>query len=133
MGFLFVHKGAKSMRLQSSLFILLPTALAVACQETTVCPANTYNAVGLTVVDSATGQPPSSAPTVSFSSGSFTETASNPPGQGYFLGAGRTGDFEIRVQASGYAEWRQSGHVDSDRCGRPITVSLTAKLQRSSP
>ncbi|MGH8118562.1 MAG: hypothetical protein ACREPJ_14890 [Rhodanobacteraceae bacterium] len=39
--------------------------------------------------------------------------------------------FQVLVRTAGYADWSRSDvHVAATRCGDPIGVSLTAKLQR---
>jgi hypothetical protein len=61
--------------------------------------------------------------------------ASGPANEQVTLTAahGLTGQFDVLVQKAGYRDWMRTGIVvRGDRCGSPITVSLSVKLQRTS-
>jgi len=121
------------MRHRQPLVAALTMVIAGACgSSTSVCTLVAYNAVGLTVVDSISGQAPSVPTTVLFSGATFRDSLSNTDGM-YALGVGRSGDFTIVVKASGYSDWSQRARVSADACGKPKPVSITARLQRVAP
>jgi len=94
-------------------------------------------AVIVTVVDSTTGGPPSSQPTLVIVDGTFADTLVGPvvPGQSpvsvIAAAVERPGTYSLTVTAAGYRRWMRDGVQarEGGRCDELETVRLTARLQ----
>lgn len=107
----------------------------VGCRSATSdCPSLSAPAIVLTVIDSVAGGPPAARSTVvATTAGDHAETVMSGDviPNVFYIGDARSGSFSLVVKTPGYADWSESGiAVNADHCGLPITVSLTAKLQR---
>lgn len=93
----------------------------------------------VTVVDSTTGGPPTSRPTLIIVDGTFADTVVGlPPGErpvSVIPAAGeRPGTYSLAVTAAGYRRWTRDGVRvrEGGRCDDIQTVRLTARLQPGS-
>ncbi|MGH8543575.1 MAG: hypothetical protein ACREX3_08080 [Gammaproteobacteria bacterium] len=103
-----------------------------------VCTREFRYGLNITVVDSATGSPPSEAVLIA-TSGAFTDSvgprapvqliANEPPALILPTAGERPGMYSVVVRSPGYRDWNQSGiRVRADEC-HVIPVRLTARLQ----
>jgi hypothetical protein len=91
----------------------------------------------VTVVDSTTGGPPSSRPTLIITEGAYADTAfGTAPGQMSPFpvipaAPERPGTYSLTVTAAGYRQWTRDGVKvrEGGRCDDIQTVRVTARLQ----
>jgi hypothetical protein len=88
----------------------------------------------VTVVDSATGKPPSSRPTLIITEGAtYADTALGTTNSPILIPAAleRPGTYSLTVTADGYRPWTRDGVRvrEGGRCDDIQTVRLTARLQ----
>jgi hypothetical protein len=118
--------------------ILAAAAMRNCIIDPVVCTANFKFGINITVVDSATAEPPSEA-TLLATSGTFTDsvgprapvqTVANGPLVLVLSTAGeRAGLYSVTVRSPGYRDWTRTGvRVTADEC-HVRSVSLTARLQ----
>lgn len=93
-------------------------------------------AIRLTVVDSATGGPPTSTASLTAQDGTYAESLPSPVTQNgeqlFLVGFERAGTYDLVVQATGYETWRRDD-VRAQRsgdCDDLRTVSVRARLVR---
>jgi hypothetical protein len=117
-----------SIKLRAALALL---GANLACTHPAeVCPGTSRISVSLTVLDSVTLQRPAGETFALLIGSSSRDSVANEAV--FSLGSGKIGDFNLVVRSVGYADWTRAVHVDGDNCGVPLTVQLTARLQRKS-
>jgi hypothetical protein len=125
------------MRMLGAL-ILAAAAMRSCIIDPVACTLNFKFGINITVVDSATAEPPSEA-TLLATSGTFTDsvgprapvqTVANGPLVLVLSTAGeRAGLYSVTVRSPGYRAWTRTGvRVTADEC-HVKPVSLTARLQ----
>ena len=109
---------------------LLCAVVLSACSPTAPTLCTDINMAGLlvTVVDSAGGQPLSSA-LVTAQAGAFADTAKYFTSMGYQLLHERPGTYDVSVAVTGYQAWHRSDVVITAGACHVNPVQLTARLQ----
>jgi len=103
----------------------------------TDCNAVAAYALRVAVIDSASGLPPNSTPSLTVTDGAFSESHPAPNLGGgsvnEFLAAKeRPGEYQVVVRAAGYADWTRSG-IRAERQGQCRilqTVQVNARLRK---
>ena len=105
------------------------------CITGTVCTTQLVYGINITVVDSATGSPPSEA-TLLATSGTYTDSVgprgpypTTPPVLMLSTAGERAGNYSVTVRSPGYRDWTRTGiRVTADEC-HVKPVIQTARLQ----
>ena len=115
--------------------VVIGAGLASCNEATLACTDETRFSVVVNVVDSLTLQnaAPGATLTVTKPSGEVEGTMQGPAAFPQLFTGDEAGTFNVSVSKPSYVTWTKSSVVvAADRCGKPETVTLLAKLVRST-
>jgi hypothetical protein len=116
--------------------VIIGAGLASCTESTVVCTTEGRFSVVVTVVDSVTSQnaAPGATLIVQKPSGEVEGTMQGPTAFPQLFAGDEAGTFNVSVSKPSYTTWTRNGVVVSaDRCGKPNTVTLLARLVSSAP